>query len=167
MKQIAFLLLSIIFINCKPPADKQFSNEVLNAPIITSKGDEITFQKVLNTYKGKTVVIDVWASWCGDCIKGLPKLKEVQNNYPNVSYVFISLDKNQRAWKNGIKRFSIKGNHYYVNGGWKSIFAKNVDLDWIPRYIVINPEGNVVWYRAIHADDKNVLKILEKSNNSI
>lgn len=165
MKQIAIIFFSLLFINCKPPKDKQFSQELLNAPIITHTGEEITFKKVLDSYKGKTVLIDVWASWCGDCIKGLPKVKEVQEKHPNISYVFISLDKDQRAWKNGIKRFSIKGDHYYVNGGWKSIFAENIDLDWIPRYIVVNPLGKVVLYRAIHADDKDILKNLNKSNN--
>ncbi|MDO6803274.1 TlpA disulfide reductase family protein [Wenyingzhuangia sp. 1_MG-2023] len=166
MKQITLLLfLSIAFLSCKPPKDKQFDPKVLAAPMMDDKGAEFTFQQVLDQYKGETVLIDVWASWCADCIQGLPKLKEVQKKYPNIDYVFISLDKDQRSWKNGIKRFSIKGNHYYVNGGWKSIFAKNIDLDWIPRYIVVDATGKVVLYRAIHADDENIIKLLDKPNN--
>lgn len=162
MKKILFICLSFLLFNCNhPPNDTQFNQETLNAPIITSNGDEISFKDLVNSYKGKTLIIDVWASWCGDCIRGLPKLKTIQKNNPKNSYVFISLDRNQQAWKKGIKRYRIKGDHYYVEGGWRSIFAKNLDLDWIPRYIVINPNSEVVVYRAIKADDSDIVKFLE------
>ena len=164
MPKIFFaLLLSITILNCKPPKNKQFSNEVLNATLVNFSGDEVLFKEILQKHLGKTVMIDIWASWCGDCIKGLPKLNIIQQKFPDINYIFVSLDKNQRSWKDGIKRYSIKGEHYYVNGGWKSIFAENIDLDWIPRYIVINPAGKVVLYRAIYADDKEIIKLLENS----
>lgn len=146
---------------CTDKQKTEFSPEALAAPVFTSLGEEITFEKLIESHKGKTIVIDVWASWCSDCIKGLPKVKELQKNYPNIDYVFISIDKNKRAWKNGIKRFSIKGHHYYVNGGWKSIFAKNIDLDWIPRYIIIDSTGKLVLYRAVKANDKKITNLLK------
>ncbi|ANW95590.1 alkyl hydroperoxide reductase [Wenyingzhuangia fucanilytica] len=161
MKKLSLILISFLFFTCKSPEKKEFSTEVLAAPIITFSGDNITFKNLIDHHLGKTTVIDVWASWCSDCIKGLPKLKTLQKKYPKANYVFISLDKNQTAWKNGINRFSIKGNHYYVEGGWKSIFAKNIDLDWIPRYIVIDENGKVLVYRAIEADDSRVINVLE------
>ncbi|NJB82730.1 TlpA family protein disulfide reductase [Wenyingzhuangia aestuarii] len=161
MKKLFFVFLSLFLLNCKPPNNTQFSKEVLQAPILTNDGNLVTFQDLVTSYKGKTVLIDVWASWCGDCIKGLPKLKTIQQKHPKISYVFISLDRNQRAWQNGIKRYRIKGDHYYVEGGWKSIFAENIHLDWIPRYILINPNGKVVVYRAIEADDSDIIEILE------
>ncbi len=161
MKKYLLLLLSIIIFSCKPANDTQFTEQALNAPIITPTGNEILFKDIINKHQGKTIIIDVWAGWCGDCIKGLPKLESLQKKHANPSYVFISLDRNVRAWKNSIKRFSIKGDHYYAEGGWKSIFAKNINLDWIPRYIVINSEGKVVVYRAIEADDSDIINILE------
>jgi thiol-disulfide isomerase/thioredoxin len=48
------------------------------------------------------LVIEVWASWCGDCVKAMPKLKDLQNN-PNVSYLFLSMDKTADKWKAGIE----------------------------------------------------------------
>lgn len=161
MKPITLAFLSFLFIACTAQQKTEFSQEALTAPVFTSSGDEITFEKLIENHKGKTILIDVWASWCSDCIKGLPKVKELQETYPNIDYVFISLDKNERAWKNGIKRFSIKGHHYYVNGGWKSIFAKNIDLDWIPRYIIIDSTGKLVLYRAVKANDKKITNLLK------
>ncbi|NIJ45582.1 thiol-disulfide isomerase/thioredoxin [Wenyingzhuangia heitensis] len=161
MKNSILVFFSLLVFSCKPPNNTQFTQKALQAPIITSSGTTISFKELIASYKGKTVVIDVWASWCVDCIKGLPKLKTIQQKYPKTSYVFISLDRNQQAWKNGINRYRIKGDHYYVEGGWKSIFAKNIDLDWIPRYIVIHPNSEVVVYRAIEADDSDIIEILE------
>ena len=162
MKKIFFICLSsLLILSCKPPKDKQFTKEVLAAPIISSINEQLTFKDVIEQYKGKKIVIDVWASWCGDCIKGLPKLKTIQKKYPKAAYVFISLDKNKTAWKNGINRYRIKGDHYYVEGGWKSIFAENIDLDWIPRYIIVNSDGKVVLYRAIEADDSEIENLLK------
>ncbi|MGY5353146.1 TlpA family protein disulfide reductase [Wenyingzhuangia sp. IMCC45533] len=165
MKKIFFIALSSILLSCKPPNNTQFKAKALTSPVSTLNDVTLTFNDVIEKNKGKLTLIDVWASWCGDCITGLPTLKNIQQNYPDVNYVFISLDRNKRAWKNGIKRFSIKGEHYYVDGGWKSIFAKKIDLDWIPRYIMIDPTGKVVVYRAIKANDSDIIKILENQNN--
>lgn len=161
MKQIILILLAFIFFACKAQEKTVFSKEVLSAPMISFSGEELTFNNVIERYKGKKTIIDVWASWCPDCIKGLPKLKKLQEKHSNTNYVFISLDKNQNAWKRGINRYSIKGNHYYVEGGWKSIFAKHIDLDWIPRYIVIDETGKLLIYRAIEADDSRIINVLE------
>lgn len=161
MKKIILFLVTISLFSCKVQDNKQFSLEALEAPISSVTGDEITLKELIENHKEKTTIIDVWASWCGDCIRGLPELKKIQKEHPEVNYVFISLDQNKNAWKNGIKRYRIKGNHYYVDGGWKSIFAKNIDLDWIPRYIVLDKNGNVILYRAIHANDSKILKILK------
>ena len=166
MRKLFLFIIPLLLFNCKPPNDTQFSTEALDAPIITPNNTTISLTDILQKHQGKTIVIDVWASWCGDCIKGLPKLKNIQEKYPNATYVFISLDRSQRAWKNGIKRFSIKGDHYYVEGGWKSIFAENIHLDWIPRYIAIDSTGKVVVYRAIKADDTDLVNILENQNNN-
>ena len=56
----------------------------------------------------RDILIDVWASWCKDCIKSLPKLKELQSSYPNLDYIFLSLDKSQKAWRRGIERIISK-----------------------------------------------------------
>ncbi|GGF74628.1 TlpA family protein disulfide reductase [Wenyingzhuangia marina] len=161
MKKITLILVSFLFFACKAQEKTAFSKEVLAAPMVSLSGDDLTFQQLIDNQQGKITVIEVWASWCSDCIKGLPKLKKLQEKHPNANYVFISLDKNQTDWKKGINRFSIKGDHYYVEGGWKSIFAKNIDLDWIPRYIVIDETGKVLIYRAIEADDSRITNVLE------
>jgi thiol-disulfide isomerase/thioredoxin len=43
--------------------------------MVNTENEPIAFSEILKKYEGKTIVIDVWASWCSDCIKGMPKVK--------------------------------------------------------------------------------------------
>jgi len=79
----------------------------------------MTFREVLYQNKGKTILIDVWASWCKDCIVSLPDLEEVQKNFPEVSYVFLSVDRGNTAWKRAIEKYNLKGQHYNFPKGQK------------------------------------------------
>lgn len=162
MKKMNYILIVLIsFFSCNTTEPTQFSEEALNDIFITFKGEEVTFQSILEKHKGKTIVIDVWASWCGDCLKGMPKVKALQKDNKDVAYVFLSLDKGQKAWKKGIKKYDVVGDHYYMQSGWKGAFGKFLDLDWIPRYMVINKASEIVVYDVIEADDKNFIEAVK------
>lgn len=101
-------------------------------------------------------MIEIWASWCGDCVKAMPKLKALQADHPEVDYVFISMDKADDKWKAGIEKHELKGDHYWATDGMKGPFGKAIDLDWIPRYIIVDKTGKIVTYRAIETDFKQI-----------
>jgi thiol-disulfide isomerase/thioredoxin len=165
MKKVAALItLLMASISCSNAQPKTFSVEALEGVITTIDGKEVAFQSILKAHEGKTVLIEVWASWCGDCVKAMPKVKEIQAEIPNVDYVFISMDKSLEKWKAGIEKHAVKGDHYWVNdaNGMKGSFGKSIDLDWIPRYIVINKKGEVVLYRAIETDFEKIKTELNK-----
>ena len=82
----------------------------------------------------------------------MPKLKELQANNPDVAYLFISMDKKADKWKEGIAKHNLKGDHFMANDQMKGVFGKAIDLDWIPRYIIIDKTGKIVLYRAIETD---------------
>ena len=157
MKKIYYLLALLITItSCNSQVPTQFSEEALNDTFIDLEGNSITFQSILDNQEKETLVIDIWASWCGDCIKGMPKVKVLQKNYPEAAYVFLSLDKTQGAWKRGIKKYKVQGEHYFMASGWNGPFGEFVDLDWIPRYMVVNKNGTIKLFKAIKADDDNI-----------
>ena len=139
-----------------------FNEITLNKEFETINGDKISFQNILNKHKGKPVVVDVWASWCSDCIKGFPELKKLQENYPETSYIFLSLDRSKDKWKDAIEKYSLKGDHYYLNEKMKDAFGQSIQLDWIPRYIVVNPQGTIALKKAIVANDSILIKTLDK-----
>ncbi|WP_240964224.1 TlpA family protein disulfide reductase [Flavivirga algicola] len=146
------LILFISFFSCNTKSPTQFSVAALNDIFITQEGDSITFEDILENHQGKTLLIDVWASWCRDCIEGMPKIKDLQKEYNDVSYIFLSLDKTQKAWKKGIKKHQVEGAHYFMQSGWEGAFGKFLDLDWIPRYMIVDAKGSIKLFEAVKAD---------------
>ena len=156
---LATLLISTL--GCAQNEETTFKKEALLNAMLTIENEQIKFTEILKKYEGKTVVIDVWASWCSDCIKGMPKVKSLQEQYPDVVYLFISMDKTYDAWKSGIQKHQLEGEHYLTSDGMKGVFGKSINLDWIPRYMVVDKTGRIILYKAIEADDKNLIKTLE------
>ena len=157
MKKIIALttfIISVLSCSNSNAQPKVFSAEALSGKLTNAEGVEVTLESILKAHEGKTVLIEVWASWCGDCVKAMPKVKEIQVENPEVDYVFISMDKSNEKWKAGIEKHAVTGDNYWVNDskGMKGSFGKSIDLDWIPRYIVINKKGEIVLYRAIETD---------------
>ena len=56
----------------------------------------------------------------------------------------------------------LKGQHFWAQDGMKGVFGKSIDLDWIPRYMVVDREGKIAFYNAIQADDAAMIKVLKK-----
>ena len=141
---------------------KEFSPESLSKKLFNTDNKEIAFADILKKHSGKVTVIEVWASWCGDCVKAMPKVKDMQANNPNVDYVFISMDKAFDKWQGGIEKHELKGDHYWATDGMKGEFGKSIDLDWIPRYIILDKNGNIIIYRAIETEFDKINEQLKK-----
>ncbi len=162
MKKIVTLLLTLVIISCSKAQKAEFSNEALSAKLLTTDGGQIPFNTLVKKHKGKTLLIEVWASWCGDCVKAMPKIHELQTNNPDVDYMFISMDKTDVQWKEGIAKYNLKGEHFMAKDQMKGVFAKAIDLDWIPRYIIVDKTGKIALYRAIETDFDQINTTLKK-----
>lgn len=125
--------------------------------------DEVsTFKDVIDQYKGKKVLIDVWASWCRDCLVGMPKVKELQTAFPEVVYLFLSVDEKKSSWKRGVKRYDVIGEHYNLPQGMKKgDLVGFLNLSWIPRYVVVDENGKIILFNATDASDENIIKALK------
>ena len=153
MKKLFALVIAFATFSCTSNAQKtSFSETALSETLMTTNGGQIAFKEILKNHKGKTTVIEVWASWCGDCVKAMPKVKELQANHPEVAFTFISMDKTSDKWKAGIEKHELKGDHYMANDQMKGVFGQAIDLDWIPRYIILDKTGKIIIYRAIETD---------------
>lgn len=164
MKKTLALFFAFASFSCSNAQKKSFSKEALSQTLLATDGSQVAFKNILKKYKGKTLVIEIWASWCGDCVKAMPKIKELQANNPDVAYVFISMDKTVENWKIGIEKHELKGNHFMANDQMKGVFGKAIDLDWIPRYIIIDNTGKIVLYRAIETDFEKINATLKDLN---
>ncbi len=161
-KIISMMTIVLTTISCTNAQKTEFSKESLSYELTTLEGTKTSFQTILDANKGKKTVIEIWAGWCSDCVKAMPKVKEMQASNPNVNYVFISMDKSMDKWKEAVAKHELKGQLFWVNDEkmMKGEFGKSIDLDWIPRYIVIDEKGKIIIYRAIETD-------FDKINNTL
>ena len=160
-KILATLALGLGLTSCQ--AQTEFSTESLNAILIDTENQAISFEEILKQNKGKTVVIEVWASWCSDCIKSMPQVKDLKEKFPEVAFVNLSCDKTFEAWKSGIEKHEVTGENYLIKDGMKGEFGTSIKLDWIPRFIVINKEGKIVLFRVIEKDFNKIIESIETS----
>lgn len=141
---------------------KQFDKVALDEYFVSQNGAIVQFKDILAKHKGKTIFIDIWASWCSDCVGSIPKLKELQQEEKNVVYVMLSLDKTSVLWKDALKKYQLKADHYLFTKKWKqSIFCKTIDLDWIPRYLIIGKDGTIKMFKAIEFTNQKIKKIIK------
>jgi len=158
-KTISILIILISFLSCGE-APTQFPELVLNDSFVALNGEKIQLEEVLNKHKGKQTVINVWASWCRDCIIGMPDLKALQQEFSDTDFVFLSVDRNQTIWKRSIERYDLKGDHYFIPDGQKGIFGDFLNSNWIPRYMVIDIQGNIKLFKAKKANDNKLKESL-------
>lgn len=169
MKKIVLSLIVIASVlSCTKAEKTEFTPTALQSELIATDKSTTTFQEVIDANKGKIIFLDMWASWCSDCIKGMPKLKELQQQHPDIEYVYISLDKAHDKWSAGIEKHELEGQHFWATDGMKGVFGTAIELDWIPRYMIIDQQGKIALYKAIEADDAQINSVLEelKANNN-
>jgi thiol-disulfide isomerase/thioredoxin len=161
MKKI-ILLLIIAFVSCNSKKPTQFSEEANMEMLIGLDDSKITLKEVIYEQKGKKILIDVWASWCKDCIYGFPKVKELQKEFPDVVFLFLSVDRSNPSWKRAIDKYNLVGKHYNLPEGMSDgEFVNFINLNWIARYMVIDETGEIKLFKATDASDEKIKEALK------
>jgi len=163
-KKVSILVLLCIFVSCNFETPTEFSEKALNEKLYNLEDVTSTLNEVINQHKGKKILIDVWASWCRDCLVGLPKVKELQKEFPEVIFLFLSVDERIGSWKRGVKRYNLKGEHYNLPKGMKNgDLVDFLNVSWIPRYLVVDEKGKITLFKATDASDNDIITALKKS----
>ena len=118
----------------------------------------------LDDLKGKYVYVDVWATWCGPCKKEIPFLKELDDEYEgkDLAIVSLSIDKmeNKEKWLKMIKDQELQGIQILADKDWNSDFVTSYNITGIPRFILIDPHGNIYDANAPRPSDPRLKELL-------
>lgn len=154
---ILSFLLSFFVASCQKQVPQVFSESALADIFLDKEGSEIPLKKILDQQKGSVIFIAFWASWCKDCLESIPSIEQLKKTHPEVSFIYLSLDKSEKKWLRALDRYPLIGTHYYMKSGWKGTTGKFIDLDWIPRYMVLDKDGFI---RIFNSTDTQNIKLL-------
>ena len=130
--------------------DNKYATELVKvgtaAPDFKMKTPEGKTLQLSKFAKGKTVVLDFWASWCRDCRKDAPEVVRMYKKYRQhgIEFIGISMDTDVEAWKKAIGQFGITYPQVSELKKFKETdIAKAYGVNWIPSMVVIGPDGQV------------------------
>ena len=158
MKKVTLSLLALLLMgttavkaqSAQPDFDDKYATELVKAgtaapdfKMKTPDGKNFQFAKFA---KGKTVVLDFWASWCPDCRKDAPEVVRLYEAYRpyGIEFIGISMDTDVEAWKKAIEKYGITYLQVSELKKFKETdIAKAYGVKWIPSMVVVGPDGEV------------------------
>lgn len=97
-------------------------------------------------YKGKIVLVDFWATWCGPCVRELPNVLKAYENYHSKGFeiIGISLDQDETKLKDFIKEKNMPWQQYFDGKGWNSKLGGKYGIQSIPATWLLDGEGKII-----------------------
>ncbi|WIO74018.1 TlpA disulfide reductase family protein [Porticoccaceae bacterium LTM1] len=126
--------------------EKDFQSQVgqpgFNFICEDAEGNPVAFE----SFKGKVVYLDVWATWCGPCKSEIPHLKKLEHALQGEDIVFVSIstDADKDEWLQFIEENEMSGVQLHADGGSDSGLSKNYEINTIPRFLLFDKEGKIV-----------------------
>lgn len=170
-----FLILVLVFFGCKTETDVSVdkSNQIAISSLTkvermetVSEGNKCPKGQLkdinestigVQTFKGKLLIIDFWATWCAPCLTEAPIFMEIAEKYKNseAEFISISVDDNFSDWKSYILNNKWSGENYWFGMQEEDPFfallyskhileGKEAILIGLPKYVIISPDGEIL-----------------------
>ena len=158
--------------NLAQEAQKKYQKDIIanaspsNLHLETLNKQQTSIEDFLQKKKGKVLYIDFWASWCGPCIEEMKYSKQLLQTYKdsNLEVTFFSTDDNFQKWAKASERLDlteIPNNFKILNFG-ESKFIQEHQFKSIPRYMIIDKDGQIINDNAPRPSDPKIRQLLDE-----
>lgn len=131
--------------------------------------EDSVFENILKKYKGKTIFIDFWATWCGPCLEGIKLIAPLKEELKNEDIVFLYITNNTSPTSTyNTMAPGIKGEHYRITADEYNVISTKFSIHGIPHYMIADKSGQIVNERFNWNNNAELVKAkllsLSKSN---
>ncbi|MFT7162390.1 MAG: thiol-disulfide isomerase/thioredoxin [Bacteroidia bacterium] len=129
--------------------------------LVDNRGKTGTLNEFISANNGKVIYVDYWASWCAPCIAEMPSSKKLQRelNNENIVYLYLSTDRTEEPWQKALKKLELEGGiNYRIMNADNSLQMDDLEIQFIPRYMIYDTNGRLVNKDAPRPSEANLLK---------
>ncbi|WP_309714079.1 TlpA disulfide reductase family protein [Siphonobacter sp. SORGH_AS_0500] len=134
--------------------------DITSVALLEESGAKAKLEQVLEKHAGKIVYVDFWASWCMPCRAAMKASQELRQSLSKekVVFVYLSIDDNKTSWqKASVKeKLSDYPENYLIVNPRTSAFLKKAKLEAIPRYMIFDKSGRLMYPNAPRVEGKDI-----------
>jgi thiol-disulfide isomerase/thioredoxin len=149
--------------------NREFDKLVLKSSdnLVDLSEGEALLKKILEPFKGKFVLLDIWGTWCGPCKEALSHSTEEYARLQDYDIQFLYLANNspQESWENVIKEYNVSGDnvaHYNLPSEQQSAIERHLDIHSYPTYKLFNRDGNLLDLEIDARDLETLARLLDQ-----